>query len=217
VSFNEEFQEKPVAFLHKYAIFPVPHRINDVLGKKVSTTRFSFEEADWQPGGIAKKVLYLKEDGDGFPAYWLAYEKNKAKRAVLGTAARFMFTADMDGCSFGFGSKTDTDEVLVGHANAYATGDNAAAQGEPAHRARKAQADRQYEMLRKKMKPGTLRVLFPHAYADPFHDNDPSSNVEKYAATVVGIRDDSGWTFYCQLRVLTTGGQFVLRGVDKLN
>jgi hypothetical protein len=218
MSFNEEFEKKPVEFLHTYAIVPVPYRINDGLGKKVSTTRLSFREFGFKAGGLAKKALQLVEDADGFEAYWLAYEDNKSKRAVLGTAARFMFTANMDGCSFGFGSKTGTGEVLVAHANAAQVGTDAAESGKPLYEARKAQAEAQFAMLQKKMEPGTLAVLNPPAYADPFHDPESdATDVYKYAATVVGILEPSGWDFYCQLRVVTTKAQYVLRGVEKLN
>jgi hypothetical protein len=133
-----------------------------------------------------------------------------------------MFTANMDGCSFGYGSKTGTGEVLVSHANADGVGaqaEAAALQSNPSPdmallKGRAAQMVRQAEMLEKKMQPGTLRTLSPTDYGDPFHggvEGDP--DVYKYAATVVGLRENGSWRFLCQRRVITTSGQYVLRDV----
>src|SRR5262249_121736 len=124
-----------------------------------------------------------------------------------------MFTANMDGCSFGYGSKTGTGEVLVGHANAADVGVEAAEQeGGTVPKGRIGQKDAQYLLLQKKMMPDSLHVVHPYFYGDPFHGADANSdtNIYKYAATVFGLRKATGWEFYMQRRVVTTDGHYLL-------
>jgi hypothetical protein len=220
--YDKEFLKAPELFLCKYAIIPLNGQLHDpVRGTKLLRARFSFREAPGlTPGGIAEKVLLLEDVPRGIPAYWLAYEADKSKRAVLGDAEGFMFTANMDGCSFGYGSETGTGAVLVGHANAASTGVETVRNlghnpyldvpADAVRQAREAQAAAQRQMLQKKMNPGTLTVLEPSDYLG-------HNNLDRCAATVVGIRRRAGWNFYYQLRSVTTENQYVLSGIKKLN
>jgi hypothetical protein len=60
---------------------------------------------------------YYLEEGDGgaasFQAYWCAYEESTVHSITVGSQADLMFTATMDGCSLGVGSRTDTGDRLV--------------------------------------------------------------------------------------------------------
>jgi hypothetical protein len=219
MSYDTDFLEKPLEFINNYAIRPMEGVLRDERGKKIVTGRFSLVATQHQAGGQAKAVLDLVEDEDGFEAYWLAYEANKSKRAILGTAAKFMFTTQLSGCSFGWGSKTGTGELLVAHSNAEEVGARVSERLGPdnIHLARQVQANVQRQMLRKKMMPGTLKVWNPYEYSDPFHGGEGAmrKDVIMYGATIIGIRS-ARWDFYCQRRVLTTSSQFVMRDVIKL-
>jgi hypothetical protein len=219
MSYNSDFLEAPLEFINNYAIRPMEGVLRDDNGKKIVTGRFSLVPTGYQPGGKAKAVLSLVEDEGGFEAYWLAYDANKSKRAILGNASKYMFTTQLSGCSFGWGSKTGTGEILVAHSNAANIGAYASERlgDEKIHLARKIQADAQRRMLTKKMLKGTLKVWNPYEYADPFHGGKGAmrKDVIEYVATIIGIRTTQ-WDFYCQRRVLTTDLQFVLRDVIKL-
>jgi hypothetical protein len=224
--FDQDFEANPRAFLSQYAIVPMAGRIDDdQTGKKIVTGFFTlsvFEGMD--PGGNAIGVLRLDQADSGLKAYWVAYEDDKAKRAMLGTEAKYMFTANMDGCSFGHGSKTGTGEVLVSHANA---GGYGAAREELARKigysndealglARSAQANEQARMLDKHMQPDSLQILHPSAYGvgqTNIQVNGQNFDIYKNAATVVGLRENGSWRFLCQRRVITERGQYVLRDV----
>lgn len=70
-------------------------------------------------GGTIPIVTLANEPGllDTFPAYWCPFEQNNAPHAHLKTAASYMFTAKMDGCSFGIGIPAGNGSVYVAHAN----------------------------------------------------------------------------------------------------
>jgi hypothetical protein len=55
--------------------------------------------------------------GSSLFAYWVPYAQNQTFSCNLGNGARFMFTATMDGCSFGIGSSPTPGVVRVAHAN----------------------------------------------------------------------------------------------------
>ncbi|MDB5405830.1 MAG: hypothetical protein JWL84_742 [Rhodospirillales bacterium] len=57
-------------------------------------------------------------DTETFEAYICPYATDATKTKFLGTAANFMFTGDMNGCTFGVGMPNANGGVLVGHANA---------------------------------------------------------------------------------------------------
>ncbi|MHC5004352.1 MAG: hypothetical protein ACYTJ0_14650 [Planctomycetota bacterium] len=77
--------------------------------------------------GAACNVYFLKNLGlsrpaapipaDAFEAYWVPYEQDQLATTMLGTRSRIMFTAKMDGCSFGLGSNDGAGNCLAGHAN----------------------------------------------------------------------------------------------------
>jgi hypothetical protein len=52
-----------------------------------------------------------------FPAYWCPYKSNDCKLAWLDSAADYMFTAKMDGCTFCAGSEAPSGARMVAHAN----------------------------------------------------------------------------------------------------
>jgi hypothetical protein len=64
-----------------------------------------------------EKVEQSKQQGEDFEAYWCHYEPGETHYTFLGTAAPLMFTATMNGCSFGIGMPNGSGQVLVGHSN----------------------------------------------------------------------------------------------------
>jgi len=70
-------------------------------------------------GGALPVVSITNEPGlaDTFQSYWCPYEGNTAKHAYLRRAAPYMFTAKMDGCTFGVGSASSQGSVRVAHCN----------------------------------------------------------------------------------------------------
>lgn len=60
-------------------------------------------------------VLHTRTPADpaeeGFHAYWCPYAQHETVSGLLGNGARFVFTARMDGCSFGIGSQTPAPVV----------------------------------------------------------------------------------------------------------
>jgi hypothetical protein len=110
-----------------------------------------------------------------FRAYWCPYQGGTFKHAFLGTDADYMFTAKMDGCTFGAGSALPDGSCFVVHAN------DAGKEQE------------QYDMLTGADSPlhgdhGT-HFLGPSGYR--------SKEGSRYTqATTFGIRDHGGWQFH---------------------
>jgi hypothetical protein len=59
-----------------------------------------------------------QKNSTAFTAYWCPYNNNTLGYTILGTDADYMFTATMDGCTFGIGTISETGACIVGHANA---------------------------------------------------------------------------------------------------
>ncbi len=69
-------------------------------------------------GGVYKLRKKSAADARGLRVYFCGYEQNSTKSLMLGNDANWMFTATMDGCTFGAGSQAGADgAVRVAHAN----------------------------------------------------------------------------------------------------
>lgn len=55
--------------------------------------------------------------GDIFVGYWCPYEVDGTRYVTLTGAADYMFTATMDGCSFGIGTPGSDGTITVSHSN----------------------------------------------------------------------------------------------------
>lgn len=55
--------------------------------------------------------------GTTFNAYWCPYQANDLQQVGLSNGANFMFTAKMDGCTFGVGSAAGNGDRIVCHVN----------------------------------------------------------------------------------------------------
>ena len=70
--------------------------------------------------GKAYLLRVVPEDSDGaFAGYYCPYANNDWQPSMLGNKAQFMFTDQMDGCTFGVGSQGNgtNGHVLVCHVN----------------------------------------------------------------------------------------------------
>jgi hypothetical protein len=233
MSLDTEFQRDPLVFATAYGIFPTANILRDPkTGKKLVHGRFTLQlNPDCRGGGTALKGVVMlehvenEEDG-GLECYWVSYEETKSKRCMLGTEADYMFTAAMDGCSFGVGSPTSDGHVLVGHANAADVGERAAEQAKSrgleaalaSAWARAVQAGAQRRMLRKKM-PRPPTVFGPSGYKFIDHlgiDEEDAPNWTS-GATVFGVREEGVWKFYAQRRAhRIVGGLMIVRDVIRI-
>jgi hypothetical protein len=135
---------------------------------------------------------------DFLDAYWCPYDDDAMHSIVVDGAANFMFTSNMDGCSFGVGSQTPTGARRVAHVNLRS-------QGPSSHAAQR----------------GTLTVggldrhmVDPDAYmSSPLQ---PTAIYGEIKATTIGIRNRATghWSFYYQHYRLIGGqiNQVVLLG-----
>ena len=61
------------------------------------------------PGGQAQNGIFM--------GYWCPYDIDRTSYVTLSGAADYMFTATMDGCSFGVGTPSKDGTVTVSHSN----------------------------------------------------------------------------------------------------
>ena len=116
--------------------------------------------------------------GDTFPSYWCPYQANQAPHAYLRNAAPYMFTAKMDGCSFGIGGASPNGSVRVSHCNVAGKGKE------------------QLTMLENFFSTRTrgLRTTFGRSSY-----RFPVGNTASTMATTFGIRVGNDWKFYSQV------------------
>ena len=118
--------------------------------------------------------------------YWCKFGTGETFSVILGTAAEFMFTTKMDGCTFGIGSEAPDGTVLVCHANR--TGVNAIA--------RAAQMESVTETL------GTVTAtVSPVNYRDQVTPGRIWGEWRESirSATTIGQRINGHWVFYAQV------------------
>lgn len=116
-----------------------------------------------------------------FQAYWCPYEREETKFAVVGTAANFVFTATITGCSIGLGHETANGDKLVIHSNHGST---------PQHGMTVAQTQ---EADIRALGGQTIHKVFgPSSY------RVDSSGNGRYTGTVVGFRGTGHWEFRTQ-------------------
>jgi len=152
---------------------------------------------------------YYLMPGDGghgcFEAYWCPYEPSGIRSVVVGSAAQFMFTATMAGCTLGVGSRTAAGERLVSHANAMATVDfmygdnpNALSDFQMALVRARQQAVQKGLVLRRQRVGGQpdpgLTLIEPKNYRA-----DAAGN-QTLSSTTFGLRNEGtdDWGFYTQ-------------------
>lgn len=131
---------------------------------------------------IVEAMPSTVDGGDIFMGYWCPYEINKTRYVTLTGAADYMFTATMDGCSFGIGTPASDGTVMVSHSNS--AQDDTATSHQP-------MIDAQKRKLRSLL--GKKSKVF-----DP-SDYRTRGLIKKKAdvsAMTFGVRDGKKWKFY---------------------
>jgi hypothetical protein len=132
-----------------------------------------------------------------FQAYWCPYEDNKMHSITVAAGANLMFTAPMDGCTFGVGSAAPTGERRVAHINLKSQANSRGKQ----------------RAILKGSRMGETMVE-PDHYMLP----DDKANPFGLHVTTFGVRDKKTkqWRFYYQQSKVTmgaTGRAYELLGV----
>ncbi len=118
--------------------------------------------------------------GNTFNAYWCPYQSNDLQQVHLSNGANFMFTAKMDGCTFGVGSAAGNGDRIVCHVNLGGRG--------------KEQADRLRDATSPLHGDAHLLYLGPAGYR--FKTGTSSTQ-----ATTFGVRDTGtgAWKIFSQV------------------
>lgn len=118
----DRFMSDPVEFMMNNVVStPEGGDVNKTGGKKFFTldklagTAKSVE----RPGALIP--TYMCRPGSGpegvMEIYWCPYQDDTIQSTTVGNEANVMFTAPMNGCSFGVGSVTDDGSRRVAHIN----------------------------------------------------------------------------------------------------
>lgn len=164
---------------------------------------------------IGKVYDLARSDGTtGIKAYFCPYKQNSSCFITLGAAANYMFTTQMDGCTFGIGSNAGGN-ILVGHANYAAIGkeweqgnsmalDPSGTNSAPSNVAmgRQRQRQSQLNVLQSKM-DWKGKFIKPEDYMP----------ADAGRATTFGVRKAGGWSFYTAMYWTTDNWTFQNRGV----
>jgi hypothetical protein len=159
----------------------------------------------WDDKGKEMEVVTLHNNlsnNDTFSAYWCPYKQANAPHVMLGSKASYMFTAKMDGCTFGIGHALANGDVYVAHANQNGDGAGQLAQlrghakfsNNPnmgGHRAGQTPPT-----------PGVRADFGPASYRADKRDNS-GHVLATSMATTFGVRAENGgnieWKFYSQI------------------
>ncbi len=193
----DRFLADPVDFMqNNFVDTPATGGSLDTGGTKFFTLeKKSITAACTERPGVRVPVYMARPATGGtdlFECYWCPYEDGAMKSIVVGNLANIMFTAPMDGCSFGIGSATANGERMVCHINM---------------KGQSNMAGKQNAILKgSKLSEGLVDPNIYMAGGQPVH------------VTTFGVRDKAtkSWSFYYQLATVgmgATGRDFTLVGV----
>ncbi|HJZ56224.1 MAG TPA: hypothetical protein VKE74_14755, partial [Gemmataceae bacterium] len=138
---------------------------------------------------------------DLIAAYWCPYENGDCRGVMLGPSAPYMFTATMNGCSFGVGSATAGGQRMVYHVNKEVHGIDVTDQ-QAVDAGFVTMAKSQKKKLRKRHVPQT-NIIDPRTYGGgTVAVNKPvfgNVYVIVNTLTTVGLRLNNTWRFYTHL------------------
>ena len=188
-----DFPRDPMAFMRRN-ILEIGPGCNpwqpEAHGDKVLRFRIvpAGHRAVFPTGGLVYQLLPARvNDHPVIRAYFCPYTAEATCYTVLGTAASFMFTEMMDGCTFGIGSDGGDGTVRIGHANYSIIGQK----WDKVNQGPQRQASAQREVLKYNLGLDST-LIHPESYIDfnrPYHQ----------VATVFGILGDfRNWSFYAQ-------------------
>lgn len=128
MAYLDDFIDNTLAFLQQNIVYVlVPKETNGLIDvaiapRGVATTISNIPAG--VVGGVSAGGVYslrprVATDARAMTVYFCGYEQNTTVALTLGNAALWMFTATMDGCTFGAGSQgpNSNGAVRVAHAN----------------------------------------------------------------------------------------------------
>lgn len=154
--------------------------------------------------------VYKLESGSGsgsFPIYWCHYKADDVHYVTLGSAANYMFTPRMNGCSFAVGIPASDGSVTVAHANV-----RDSPESEEIKKIDEALNGKELLSMDKMVKLQTLRrqlvmveqksKLEDAIGGDQFTGYLSSTTYQNAELTTFGVRDtgSGAWSFYFQAR-----------------
>jgi hypothetical protein len=200
------FKDDPLQFMREHVILPDLVEDQATNPGQSDVRRFTLVEAETfqvtnREGAKVYRLIDVPDDDepdDYLSAYWCPYRANHQLGAMLEQDAVYMFTAVMDGCSFGIGSATPDGSRAVFHANSAAVGDQARGtdptRQKKVQKGLKAQTKHQAKLL-SHMRIEGGNVIDPNFYGGGLEQTSGAYTV-KYKSTTVGLRTARGWTFY---------------------
>lgn len=171
-----------------------------VLALPADPNYYRCEDSDQTPLSITQIVDGRNKGPTAFWAYWCPYDLDRFGYTTLTNQADFMFTATMDGCSFGVGHAASDGSVIVGHVNSTGlqtpTGDTTAMEQD------------QHEKLNMILVSGKGGKKKPATF-EP-RDYRFNNNVREVNATTFGVREGGRWKFYAHRWIKTYNGPQVV-------
>jgi hypothetical protein len=142
------------------------------------------------------------DNTNSLECFFCRYAQNETRFATLTNAATYMFTPQMDGCTFGIGHKA-SGALIVGHSNAAQIGKDWEDQGIDKARGRQRQS--QHTQLQSRMQ-WNGQFVRPEDYM-----TDVAGNTD--LATTFGVRGPAGWSFFVARYRKTGWSSFSHQGV----
>lgn len=156
---------------------PMRVRITPAANQTIDNTAGGVFDMSHAPAGAG--------DADSIECIFCQYAQGATRYATLTDAVRYMFTPQMDGCTFGVGH-AGNGALIVGHSNAADIGLEWDAYGVAVARARQRQS--QITQLQSQMDWKGSFVTPADYMTDKVGKTD--------RATTFGVRGPSGWNFY---------------------
>lgn len=191
----------PLDFMQNNLVMPMLHAPSG----RISVTLQRQGNARNSVGAIIPCYLLLPAtDEAAVDAYWCQYSEDKTYSVVVGSAANLMFTADMNGCSLGVGSRTTNGERLVTHANCQTIGELITGFADIPGAASQLAVTRMMQQFFQQLSLQQAQGSDPGlATVDPpLYRHDSSVPDQRLSSTTFGIRDaaTNTWAFYVQKR-----------------
>lgn len=187
----DKFLANPVEFMQNNIVStPEGGDVNKSGGKKFFTLDKLTGTGKSVERPTAAIATYMARPGNGpegvMEIYWCPYQDDTIQSTTVGNEANIMFTAPMNGCSFGVGNTTTDGSRRVAHINMKS----------------QLNAWNKQDAILKGSKLGD-KVISPHMYMGG--DKDPVHVI------TFGVRDpkskdmEERWNFYYQLTKMSAG------------
>ncbi|HEX5721044.1 MAG TPA: hypothetical protein VF179_33135 [Thermoanaerobaculia bacterium] len=193
---TEAFMADPIIFLtQRPLLINVPLDTN--LGIEPGHFTVQADSMLVNPQSSQKPCALEIDQSNSSPllAYWCSYEPDRATQLTVGAGANFMFTANMDGCSFLIKRDT-TGSVIVSHSNA-------ASIGMSMHGAMRGKGPATSSVFQK-----TMQEQMGFAKLGGSQDVVTHHSQSGECTTVVGVREtgSGAWKFYKQVISVDSSG-----------